>query len=314
MSRNTPKRPRLLHYIEYAALRLVYALVRAVPLSIGTRISAAIVGWIGPLTSRHRRALDHLKLAMPELTDGEREKIVRGMWRNIGTVIVEALQFDRLARETDRFTHNFNGVDRIIKEAPEGCVFVSCHLANWEILPMALRATHRVPAGVYQKLANPLSDAFLKGVREPYYPGGLFPKSHSTARHLLAVAKGGGDIAVLADLRDLRGVQVPFFGKLAWSTPFPAMIARSFDRPILAACPVRIGPSRFRFDYREIEVPHTEDRDADIAAATANIQACFEDWIREHPDQWLWTHRKWAPRGWKKGPLSRFANELTNAT
>ncbi len=311
---NASRRPRLSHYLEYAGLRLGSFIVRALPLSVATAICANGVRLIAPLTARHRRALAHLEFAMPELSEAERERIARGMWANIGTVVAETLWFDRLARDESRFSFDFNGTDDVISNAPDGCVFVSCHFANWEVLSVAGMMLGRKVAGVYQKLANPLSDAFLKAYREPCFTGGLFPKSHSTGRRLLAIAKKGGDISVLADLRDLRGIQVPFFGHLAWSTPFPAMIARTYDRPLIALRPVRTGSSRFRFEFRIIDVPRTDDRAADVAEATGNIQACFENWIREAPDQWLWTHRKWAPRGWKKGPRSRFAGEINNAT
>ena len=35
------------------------------------------------------------------------------------------------------------------------------------------------------------------------------------------------------------------------------------------------------------------DSDADILAATANLQAAFERSIREKPEQWMWAHQRW---------------------
>jgi KDO2-lipid IV(A) lauroyltransferase len=42
-----------------------------------------------------------------------------------------------------------------------------------------------------------------------------------------------------------------------------------------------------------IDVPRTEDRNADIYEATAAMQAELEKSIRQNPDQWMWTHDRW---------------------
>ena len=84
-----------------------------------------------------------------------------------------------------------------------------------------------------------------------------------------------------------------FFGSQAPSTTFPALIARSTGATLIAARVVRTGPVRFIVDAEAIEVPRTPDRDADVETATARIQTLFETRIREHPDQWMWAHRRW---------------------
>jgi KDO2-lipid IV(A) lauroyltransferase len=103
-------------------------------------------------------------------------------------------------------------------------------------------------------------------------------------------------MGILADLRENAGIKVPFFGMPAPSTTFPAMVARSLDVPLLVQQTVREPGVRFRFRLETIDVPRTDDRDADIAAATARVQAAFERNIRERPEQWMWSHRRWADR------------------
>jgi len=56
---------------------------------------------------------------------------------------------------------------------------------------------------------------------------------------------------------------------------------------------VRLPGVRFRIALTQIDVPSTDDRQADIAAATAALHACFEDFIRRNPEQWMWAHRRW---------------------
>jgi KDO2-lipid IV(A) lauroyltransferase len=44
----------------------------------------------------------------------------------------------------------------------------------------------------------------------------------------------------------------------------------------------------------EVTVPRTGDREADAYRLTADCTAIFEGWVRRYPEQWLWTHRRWA--------------------
>ena len=167
------------------------------------------------------------------------------------------------------------------------------HQGNWEVAPMGLVRIGRGSAGLYQRVKNPLVDAFLLDARAPYYPAGLFAKGPATPIRLMRLLKRGGCLAMLADLRDHNGVKVPFFGKEAPSTPFPALMARNLGIPLFAGIIVREPGVRFRLSVEKIAIPVTDDKDADILAATANLQAAFERSIRAHPEQWMWAHQRW---------------------
>src|SRR5690606_16548691 len=61
--------------------------------------------------------------------------------------------------------------------------------------------------------------------------------------------------------------------------------------------------SRFKILIREMKVPRTDDPDADIRWITAEIQKQFEEWIREHPEQWMWSNKRWPERNRKRPPV-----------
>jgi KDO2-lipid IV(A) lauroyltransferase len=44
----------------------------------------------------------------------------------------------------------------------------------------------------------------------------------------------------------------------------------------------------------ELKIPRTRDISADVRAATAAMQLQFEAWIREAPEQWMWSNRRWS--------------------
>ena len=74
----------------YAAVRVVITFLQWMPLWIGYKLAKAIA-WIAyHVDKRHRKvALDNLQIAFPEMTDAERDKTVRGVYRHFITMIIE---------------------------------------------------------------------------------------------------------------------------------------------------------------------------------------------------------------------------------
>ncbi|HEV2571811.1 MAG TPA: hypothetical protein VGU72_08745 [Beijerinckiaceae bacterium] len=285
-----PPAPRFKHRIEYACFRAMVALVRALPLE--TASNAMGWGWrmFAPWSSRHRRALANLQAALPEKTEAEREAIVRAMWDNLGRVFAEAFHLKTIMDE-GRLELESKFSDLL----PADRCFIACapHLGNWELGSASLVVTGANTAGVFQRIKNPLIDAYVYRLRAPFYPGGLIAKHESAARKLLQHARHGGAITTMVDLRDNFGLPVPFFGRPAPSSPFPAIAARRLGIPLFAGWVVRLPGVRFRAGLIRIEVPVTDDIDADVAAATANLHRAIENAVRAHPEQWMWAHRRW---------------------
>jgi KDO2-lipid IV(A) lauroyltransferase len=219
---------------------------------------------------------------------GNRSRDVGEPWPDIREFfhIEELNAGDRVALEPSPEFTSLRGL------APSAVV-CGMHMGNWEVVVIAALRTGFKPAGVYQKITNPLVDDYVRRLREPLYPGGLLDKSPRTAVQLMRYAKGGGCAAFLADQREGRGLSVPFFGRPAPSTPFPAIVAQTLDLPLYAFRVKREKGARFSIKTEPVPVQRTGDRDADVAATTAALQATYERFIREAPEQWMWAHRRW---------------------
>lgn len=298
--------------MEHAAARLVTALFRAMPPAAASTVMGKAWRLIAPRFHRHERALEHLSLALPELSERERRRIAGKMWENLGRVAGEAMHVDRLIgnRALVRFPPDF---DAYAARARNGGVFATLHLGNWELAAIGPATAGLSLAGVYQPLQNPLVEEYLKTFRQHAFPAGLFAKGASTGRRLVALAKGGGAIGCVADVREMRGISVTFFGQPAFATPLPAMLSRLAGVPLMAGCMMRTKGMRFEYRIREIAVPRTEDRSADIQAATQELHDVFEEWIREAPEQWMWAHRKWASTARPKSRRARASLEASAA-
>jgi Kdo2-lipid IVA lauroyltransferase/acyltransferase len=276
--------------LEYVGIRVVAAIISALPLAIASGLSGVVWRQLAPWLPRHKRADANLARAMPELSPAERRRILLSMWENLGRTFGEFFHLPDLLKDGRLEIEN---VDALAAAAHTGLVACAPHMGNWETLgPYAAQQGFPI-AGIYRELANPLVEAFVRRLRTPYYSGGLYPKTAGSARRLVKQARSGGIVAFLADQRDGRGVPSPFFGQTAFSTPFPAFVARSVGLPLFAVRVLRRAGPRFSLKIEEVPVPNSGDREADVRAATAALQTRFEAFIREAPEQWMWAHNRW---------------------
>ena len=284
---------RFFHPLEAVGFAAIAGLTRALPVDQASSLSGAAWRRFAPLNRRHARAEMQLAAAMPELGAAARARILDGMWDNLGRTTAEAFHLQEIIDDPSRIARepHFEGIMKRIGQT--GGLFVTLHLGNWELCaPIADRADLTVTS-VYQRIRNPHVESAVIQLRQRYYKGGLYPKSSDAARELLRVARQHGVIGLLGDLRDFRGEAVPFFGRPAPSTTFPAMLARQYDLPVYLTAIARTEGARFKVKIVELPMVKTDDRQADIHLMTARIQTQFERWIRETPEQWMWGHRRW---------------------
>ena len=294
----------LRHRLEYGALRVLIGLVRAMPIDTAASISGRVWRVVAPRLRRHRRALENLAIAYPEQTPDWREAVARDMWENLGRVMAETMQIDRLIKEPERITFANYEVFARYKGKLGPVIGASLHMGNWELAIWPLTVAGSNPAAVYRTVKNPYVDAYLRHQRRDLYPGGLLGKGkvdgsreegQRTARQITDFVRNGGRLGVVCDLFDKTGLPVPFFGTPARSVAIPAMIARRVGARIWLARCMRVGKaSRFRIEIKELKVPRTANAGDDVRAVTAAMQQEFEAWIREAPEQWMWSNRRWS--------------------
>ncbi|WP_310620004.1 lysophospholipid acyltransferase family protein [Flexibacterium corallicola] len=284
---------KLLRRLEWVGLILMSGILHLMPLDLASGFMGKLWEIVAPRTKRQIRAKANLLAAYPEINGDDADKIMKGVWNNLGRVAAETVLLDRFISDKERVTL-IN--PEIITHACQGgnAVFVTMHSGNWELVGLRAGDLGIELAGVYQALSNPLSEAFLMKQRVNFYRKGLFSKGHDTARKLIAVLRSGGSPCFVADVRDKRGVKVQFFNQTAKATHIPALLARNSNRPLIAIRSIRTKGSHFEIEAVRIPYPVTKDKKADSIVATQAIHDQFEDWIREKPTQWMWILKKWA--------------------
>jgi KDO2-lipid IV(A) lauroyltransferase len=291
--------------LEYAALRGVIAFMRLMPLRVSVRWSGALWRALAPRLDpkRQRIALENLRTAFPSKGEQERLAICMAHWENLGRVVAEMVQIDRLLRDASRIEIPDRHLLARYRDKLGPVIGVSLHLGNWELAIWPLVIAGANPAALYRAIGNPYIDRYLMAKRRALCPGGLIGRRRSdaspledlqTAHRLMDYVRSGGRVGIVCDQFYKRGVAVPFFGRTTLAPPIAAVIARRIGARVWMARCLRIGAdSRFRIEIKELRVPRTASQADDVRCVLNAIHAQFESWIREAPSQWLWSHRIW---------------------
>lgn len=285
----------VLTVLEYGLVVAIGFLISSLPVDMASALMGRLWRWIAPLTARQSRVLVHLKAAFPELTAAETAALSRDMWEHIGRTAAESFHIDALLKDPSRISICEPETASTPYQSGEGLILVSLHCGNWELLgPVAGREGIPIEA-VYQPLRNALVERYLLGLRQPFYPRGLWPKGHEMARAFMKTVRCKEPVAMVADQRDLRGVDVTFFGRPATATPFPAMLARANKVPIVIGMMRRLPAKKVRFELSLVRLDPrvSENKRADVQQITQDIHGVFEMFIRHSPEQYMWAHQKW---------------------
>ena len=231
------------------------------------------------------------------------EEIALGMWENLGRVMAETMQIDRIIADPGRIQIASRNIHERYRNKLGAAIGVSLHMGNWELAIWPFTLAGNNPAAVYRTVKNPYVDKYLRDLRRDLYPGGLLGKGgingsieegQRTARLIMDFVRKGGRLGLVCDLHDRTGLPVPFFGKPAKSVTIPAMIARRVGARIWMSRCLRVGKqSRFQIELKELRVPRTANQAEDIRWTMTHMQEQFETWIREAPEQWMWSNRRW---------------------
>lgn len=256
---------------------------------------------IGPFLPEHRTGRANLKAAFPEKSPAEIEAILSGVWDNLGRIAAEFAQLDRLTIAGPGLTAPADiacapeTLERLkaLREGGKPALVFAAHLANWEA-PARAAAAIGVEAGILFRPPNIRSVAeAVERVRDMNM-GTLIASGPDAPFRLAALLDRGAHVGMLVDQHYDRGVEVEFFGRRCKANPTLARLARHFDAPIYGLRAIRTDRHRFIVELSE---PIAALRDAqggvDVQATMQAITSVVERWVREHPDQWLWLHRRW---------------------
>ena len=288
--------------LEYGAVRLLLAVLGALPRNVARRVGVGLAMLARPLLGGlNRFGSQNLHIAFPELSDGQKHGLLREQYRSLGRLMAEFAQMrgysaSRVTAEVMRY----DGLEHYLaaREKGRGVLVLTGHLGAWE-LSSFVHSLLGYPMGmVIRRLDNPLVDDLVNGIRCMH--GNRILHKDDFARGLLREMHAGGTVGILMDtnMTPPQGVFVPFFGRQACTASGLARVARKTGAAVIPGFLLwNEAEGRYVLHFgAELELQQTDDAEADALANTAMFARVTEGYVRQYPGQWLWLHRRWKTR------------------
>jgi len=284
------------HRLEYGAVVVVRAVVRWLPFSVVRGFGTVLGLTFYALDRVHRRVAEtNLATAFPKRTAEERRAIGREVFAHFGRLLFELLKFSTLSHEAMRGIVEFEGEERARAAYAQGkgVLFFTGHFGYWEIHAIVHGLRLEPIAVLARALDNPRLHAMLEQVRTS--TGNTVIYRQGAVRRVLRVLQARQGVAMLIDqhMHSPDAIYVDFFERPAATTSMLAALALRTGAPVVPVFAVRLPDGRYRMIYEHPVEPPASDAPDAIREFTQRCTDVLEMYVRRHPGQWLWMHRRW---------------------
>jgi KDO2-lipid IV(A) lauroyltransferase len=280
--------------VARAGVRLLLLAAGWLPTGARAALARLLGRLVFALGIRRRLTLEQLAWAFPSWSPAERRAVARRTYENMARAALDAVLSQRLsAEELATLVKGEEGraFERALAEG-RGLLIVTAHFGSWELLGEAV-TQQGLPLNA---VVRPLKGAFNAEVVAGRVRSGmkLLPE-RDALRGVLAALHRNEVVTVLLDqaVGGKHALFVPFFGRPAGTTPLVSIAALRSGAPVMVSVGMRVGDG-FRLSVEgPFPLPSTGDRARDVWTHTATLTSVLERFIRNHPDNWLWLHRRW---------------------
>jgi KDO2-lipid IV(A) lauroyltransferase len=242
---------------------------------------------------RKEVVMSNLKIAFPEKTETERRKIAKKFYQNFIDNFIEAIKM-LSASDSFVFKHfkaNYEVVNELY-ETGRSCHLLLGHTFNWEIGNHAVGLS--IPYKflvVYMPIANKAIDRIFYKMRTRGKT--VLLSAFQMRKDMMQHRNSLYALALAADQNPSRADKAYWLNFFGRPTPFvtgPEKGAKNGNLPV-GFCYItkpKRGYYQLHFSIGEL------NPDALPAGAlTVKFVRFLEKVIRENPDMWLWSHRRW---------------------
>lgn len=242
---------------------------------------------------RKNVVMQNLSQAFPEKTEKERMKIAAKFYRSLTDMIVETIKLMTISerRLQKRFTGDL-GLLQELAAAEKGYQVHLGHFFNWEWANLYIKTQVGLPFLVtYMPLSNPAGDRLFRYIR------GRFQSILIPATDVQAAMKPWQDkphISVLvADQnpgKRRRSYWYPFMHKMTAFYKGPELSARRYDLPVVFGEIKKVKRGHYHITLKLISMHPGAEKEGGV---TETFTRLLEQSIREQPENWVWSHRRW---------------------
>jgi len=277
---------------EYVAFRSGLATLRLLPPAAGEKLLRTAALRCGRWRGLRREVV---RRQIAEVFPGEpaagRDRLASDVYGHLARTVVEVFRADpdALLRQV-RIDPGWEAVDRALAQG-RGAIVATAHLGNFELGGRVLAARYRL-LDVVKPQRNRRFERHLSRLRNHH--GIATVTMDRAGRPVLEHLAAGGLVSLLVDQdAGAAGLPLDFLGRPASTWPGAARFALRTGSPVIPMAIVREAEGHVLRIGEVIEVePAAADPDR-VSELMTRISTAVESFIRRHPEQWFWVHRRW---------------------
>jgi KDO2-lipid IV(A) lauroyltransferase len=281
--------------IGYFFLRIFIELFRLVPFRALYMLSDGLAFFLFKIIGYRKKVVfENLRRAFPEKKEDEIQRLVRLSYQNLADTTLETFKyFTAPIPEIKRRCPVLNAeVVNQYLDWGQPVILTGSHYNNWEITGITMPPTfHGATVTAFKPLTNKAIDKYLNRSRART---GM--ELVSMDEMFKMMRKRAGEAVVWILLADQSPSSrksahwVEFLGQDTASLPGTDVLARRFNYPVLYYHVRRSKRGFYEVVFSEIWKNPSAAGEMDITRAYARQ---VEEKIREQPENWLWSHKRW---------------------
>lgn len=256
-------------------------------------------------TKKRKIAFDNIeKLAGQSSLGQKSEALVKEAFKNIGKSFVEIIKIYYGFGKGILKNIEIIGIENYhrAKAKGKGVILITGHCGNWELMALSFGMQTGGVSSIARDQKNPFLNKLIEQVRAKHGNRIIYKKGALKA--VISELRDGRNVGILIDQAVFKnkGYIIDFLGRPSGTIKSPALIARKTGAAVIPAFINRYADRHIINIYPEVKLSQNADSEkAAIIEDTARFMGFIEAYIREHPTEWYWVHRKWKNRGKRVG-------------
>lgn len=279
--------------------RLFYGILYCIsllPLRLLYLFSSLLYFLINYVIGYRRKVIrDNLKNSFPKKSDQEIKKIQKQFYRNFSEYLVETLKSFSITQKELNRRHTYSNLE-IFKECEnekKDVILMAGHVFNWEwFVGLAPNVTTEITVAVYHKIKNKFWNERINQIRGKY---GTIPLDMNMTPRYMMRAPNNGEHAYLfvADQSPKKSAIHYDLEFLNQNTPVFVGFDKIAIKKEMAVIFCKTVKIKKGFYHTEFERIHPDGENFKEMEVVEKFFGRLETLISEHPDNWLWSHKRW---------------------
>ena len=259
---------------------------------------------------RKKVVFGNLRASFPEKTEKERRKIARKFYRHFTDLIFEILKMRTMSPRSLRKRIRYSNPELLqdLYDRGKGLIGMLAHYNNWE-WTVAISDSPQHATAIYKPLHNKYFDRFMKKARERH--GVELLTTRETPRrvlkdHMEGNLVGYGFISDQSPVWEETQYWARFMNQLTPVFMGAEKLAVRYGLPVIYYAMRKIRRGHYLIDLIPLSMDPSGTTEHEITDA---FHRTLEGIIRENPEYWLWTHRRWKLSARKMAEMAEAGTE-----